>query len=61
METDRDQSIVDPSSKQKTDFTFDLMTFDEVTSKLIWKVPKYIKEGLVWLSNNDHLKTEITE
>lgn len=61
MDTDKDQSLVDPSSKQKTDFTFDLMTFDEVTSKLIWKAPKYIREGLVWLSNNNHLETEITE
>lgn len=61
LETDKDQSLVDPSSKQKTDFTFDLMTFDEVTSKLTWKVPKYIQEGLVWLANNDHLQTEITE
>lgn len=61
MDTDKDQSLVDPSSKQKTDFTFDLMTFDEVTSRLTWKVPKYIREGLVWLANNNHLQTEITE
>lgn len=61
LETDKDQSLVDPSSKQKTDFTFDLMTFDEVTSKLTWKVPKYIREGLVWLANNNHLQTETTE
>ena len=57
MDTDRDQSDVDPSSKQKTDFSFDLMTFDEETNKLEWKVPKYITEGLKWLSENEHLET----
>jgi predicted ATP-dependent endonuclease of OLD family len=57
MDTDRDQSEVDPSSKQKTDFTFDLMTFDEEAAKLEWNVPKYIKEGLEWLAENEHLLT----
>ncbi|ATP56233.1 hypothetical protein CPT03_07005 [Pedobacter ginsengisoli] len=57
MDTSRDQSDVDPSSKQKTDFTFDLMTFDEKGTNLEWKVPKYIKEGLEWLSKNEHLLT----
>ncbi|OCA77285.1 hypothetical protein BBI01_02145 [Chryseobacterium artocarpi] len=59
MDTEKDQSEVDPSSKQKTDFTFDLMTFDENLTKLEWKVPKYIKEGLEWLAKNDHM--EITK
>ncbi|WP_426482674.1 ATP-dependent nuclease [Chryseobacterium sp. R2ACT005] len=59
MDTEKDQSEVDPSSKQKTDFTFDLMTFDENLTKLEWKVPKYIKEGLEWLSKNDNM--EITK
>ncbi|KFF24417.1 ATP-dependent nuclease [Chryseobacterium vrystaatense] len=59
MDTEKDQSEVDPSSKQKTDFTFDLMTFDENLTKLEWKVPKYIKEGLEWLAKNDHI--EITK
>lgn len=57
MDTNRDQSDVDPSSKQKTDFTFDLMTFDEEVSKLHWSVPKYIKEGLEWLAKNEHIVT----
>lgn len=41
-----------PDSDEKTDFTFDLMTFNETEMKLEWRVPKYIEEGLVWLSNN---------
>ena len=41
-----------PASGEKTDFTFDLMTFSESETKLDWNVPKYIAEGLVWLSNN---------
>lgn len=49
LDTSKNQSEVDPSSSQKTDFTFDLMTFDEESSKLQWYVPKYIKEGLEWL------------
>lgn len=57
LDTTKDQSKVDPSSKQKTDFTFDLMTFDEKETNLEWKVPKYIKEGLEWLSTNEHLLT----
>lgn len=40
------------ASKEKTNFTFDLMTFNENETKLEWGVPKYINEGLVWLSNN---------
>lgn len=57
LETDRNQSEVDPSSKQKTDFTFDLMTFDEESSQLRWNIPKYIREGLEWLVKNEHLET----
>ncbi|PUU69039.1 hypothetical protein DBB36_15815 [Flavobacterium sp. WLB] len=53
LDTERNQSDVDPSSKQKTDFTFDLMTFDEEASQLKWNVPKYIKESLEWLAKND--------
>lgn len=48
-----------PDSKAKTDFTFDLMTFNEKMA-LEWKVPKYIKEGLEWLSKNEHLETAKT-
>ncbi len=49
-----------PNSKQKTDFTFDLLTFDESNEYLerkTWNVPKYIKEGLQWLETNEHLET----
>jgi putative ATP-dependent endonuclease of OLD family len=45
-----------PASGEKTDFTFDLMTFNETETKLEWKVPKYIEEGLVWLANNEIAK-----
>jgi len=39
------------TSKQKTEFTFDIMSFDEEKYGE-WKVPKYIKEGLIWLSQS---------
>lgn len=42
-----------PASGEKTDFTFDLMTFNEKEAKLNWNVPKYIEEGLVWLAKNE--------
>ncbi|MEO7990144.1 MAG: AAA family ATPase [Chryseolinea sp.] len=45
-----------PSSSEKTDFTFDLMVFNERETKLKWNVPKYIEEGLVWLANNEIAK-----
>lgn len=45
-----------PASGEKTDFTFDLMTFSETETKLEWKVPKYIEEGLMWLANNEIAK-----
>lgn len=45
-----------PSSSEKTDFTFDLMVFNESETKLKWDVPKYIEEGLVWLANNEIAK-----
>ncbi len=45
-----------PASGEKTDFTFDLMTFSETETKLEWKIPKYIEEGLVWLANNEIAK-----
>jgi putative ATP-dependent endonuclease of OLD family len=45
-----------PAPGEKTDFTFDLMTFSETETKLEWKVPKYIEEGLVWLANNEIAK-----
>ncbi len=56
MDTEKDQAKVDLSSKQKTSFTFDLMTFDEKGTALEWIVPKYIQEGLSWLVNNEHLE-----
>lgn len=45
-----------PASGEKTDFTFDLITFSETETKLEWKVPKYIEEGLMWLANNEIVK-----
>ncbi len=39
------------SSKQKTEFTFDIMSFNEEYGN--WKVPEYINEGLIWLAKND--------
>lgn len=40
------------TSKQKTEFTFDIMSFDEEKYGK-WKVPEYINEGLIWLAKND--------
>jgi putative ATP-dependent endonuclease of the OLD family len=40
------------SSKVKTNFTFDIMSFDEEKYG-DWKVPEYINEGLIWLAKND--------
>jgi predicted ATP-dependent endonuclease of OLD family len=40
-----------PKSKEKINFTFGLMTINED-----WKVPKYIEEGLIWLSKNENNK-----
>ncbi|TXD50189.1 MULTISPECIES: ATP-dependent nuclease [unclassified Polaribacter] len=40
------------TSKQKTEFTFDIMSFDE-DKYGEWKVPEYINEGLFWLAKND--------
>ncbi len=48
--------LLGPSSTQKTDFTFDLMTFNEDESNLEWQVPRYIEEGLVWLADNVNTK-----
>ena len=45
-----------PASSEKTNFTFDLMVFNESEAKLKWDVPKYIEEGLVWLANNEIVK-----
>lgn len=45
-----------PESKEKTDFTFDLMIFNESETECKWEVPKYIEEGLVWLANNEIVK-----
>ena len=40
------------TSKQKTEFTFDIMSFNEKEFGE-WKVPAYISEGLIWLAKND--------
>ncbi|SDR74755.1 Predicted ATP-dependent endonuclease of the OLD family, contains P-loop ATPase and TOPRIM domains [Polaribacter sp. KT25b] len=40
------------SSKQKTEFTFDIMSFNEKEYGE-WKVPEYINEGLIWLAKKD--------
>jgi putative ATP-dependent endonuclease of OLD family len=38
------------SSSSKTNFSFDLMTFDEKETGMNWEVPLYIREGLEWLA-----------
>ncbi len=43
-----------PAPGEKTDFTFELMTFNESETKLNWDVPKYIEEGLMWLAKNEN-------
>jgi len=40
-----------PVKSEKINFTFKLMTNEEQ-----WKVPKYIEEGLIWLSKNENNK-----
>jgi predicted ATP-dependent endonuclease of OLD family len=45
-----------PKPNEKTDFTFDLMVFNEGETNAKWKVPKYIKEGLEWLSENNNIE-----
>lgn len=52
---DPDIYELSPNSDEKSQFTFDLMTFDEETTKLKWEVPLYIKEGLEWLAKNDKI------
>ncbi|NLU39966.1 MAG: AAA family ATPase [Bacteroidales bacterium] len=39
-------------SKVKTNFAFDILTFDEETFGE-WSVPQYINEGLTWLAKTD--------
>jgi len=41
-----------PKPNDKTDFTFDLMVFNESEANTKWNVPKYIKESLEWLAQN---------
>ncbi|MBK7357726.1 MAG: AAA family ATPase [Saprospiraceae bacterium] len=41
-----------PNPGDKTNFTFDLMIFNESENSIQWNVPKYIKEGLEWLASN---------
>lgn len=53
--SDPDIYELSPNSDEKSQFTFDLMTFDEETTKLKWEVPLYIKEGLEWLAKNDNI------
>ena len=38
------------SSSSKTNFSFDLMTFNEKEMRKNWEVPLYIKDGLEWLA-----------
>ena len=48
-----EHEIPTPStSKVKTNFTFDIMSFDEENYGE-WTVPEYINEGLIWLAKND--------
>ncbi len=57
-EEDLDKSPYElaPASNKKTDFTFDLMVFNESEAKLKWDVPKYIEGGLMWLAKNENLE-----
>lgn len=47
------------SSVTKTNFSFDLMTFNEKETKKRWEVPLYIKEGLEWLAGMCMLKQNL--
>lgn len=61
LDYNKDQSKIEPNSTQKTNFTFDLMTFDEEESSLRWSVPKYIKEGLEWLERSTSITQKTAE
>lgn len=47
------------SSSTKTNFSFDLMTFNEKEIKKNWEVPLYIKEGLEWLAGMCMIKQNL--
>ncbi|MGI9580133.1 AAA family ATPase [Chryseobacterium sp. RRHN12] len=42
-----------PKKEEKSQFAFDLMTFKAGSEDLSWNVPKYIEEGLEWLSKDE--------
>lgn len=48
---DIDIYTLSPNSDEKSQFTFDLMTFKSET--LDWEVPLYIREGLEWLAKDE--------
>lgn len=47
------------SSSSKTNFSFDLMTFNEKETQKRWEVPLYIKEDLEWLAGMCIVKQNI--
>ncbi|CAA0150010.1 conserved hypothetical protein [Tenacibaculum maritimum] len=49
LNTESNYKLAPSSSKSKTNFAFDVMTFEEDIYGE-WNVPKYIKEGLEWLA-----------
>jgi putative ATP-dependent endonuclease of OLD family len=50
LEGNIDVYTLSPNSDEKSQFTFDLMTFK--SEELDWEVPLYIKEGLEWLAKD---------
>ncbi|MFV8324917.1 ATP-dependent nuclease [Flavobacterium sp. ZS1P14] len=46
-----DVYTLSPNSDEKSQFTFDLMTFK--SEELDWEVPLYIREGLEWLAKDE--------
>lgn len=49
LNVESNYNLAPSSSKSKTNFAFDVMTFEEDIYGE-WSVPKYIKEGLEWLA-----------
>lgn len=51
LEGNIDVYTLSPNSDEKSQFTFDLMTFKN--ENLDWEVPLYIREGLEWLAKDE--------
>ncbi len=53
FEASLDLYDLSPKKEEKSQFAFDLMTFKAGIEDVSWEVPKYIEEGLEWLSKDE--------